>query len=212
MLKKSLLPLVALLAAAAGCSATDRGSVALTSLCFPPTPQDGVCSFSDTCDPVLADGELWVDLVTSGGSLIYPVELSNMRPDNSDGALRTNTNTATFERFDLEYQAAGLSIAPASWNQTFKVPTDGTTVAVIELIPTVVGQALAAALPAGPTAMVIQVKGHGHYLDGTSFDTAWFPVSVRVYKGVVGSYTCPTGKTLQGICPQDGQTAVASCQ
>jgi hypothetical protein len=217
MTRKLLIPALAALALAsvAGCGVQNRGSVQLTQLCFPPTPNsDGSCSVSATCDQVLADGHLFVDLATSGGTLEYPIQVDNQREDNTDSASgRTNTNNATVERFDMKYEAPGFSLPSGSASQTASVPTSGSTVVVVSLIPASVGAALAAALPGGPTEVIVKVKGHGRYGDDTEFDTGEFAVPVAISKGLVGPYACADAEqTLVAVCPQQGQTATVLCE
>lgn len=219
MIRRTLVPLLAaaaLVAGAGGCGRDNRGSVAFKSLCFPPTPDTttGACPLQATCTAVLANGALWVDLATSGNTLEYPIQIDNERPDNTDvSSGRTNSNYALIERFDLKYQAKGFTLPAASSSQTVNVPSAGSTVAEVELIPATAGAALAAALPAGPTDLTIEVTAHGRYGDDTQFDTAPFQVPVSVTQGLIGPITCvDTTKKLIGVCPQQGQTAVASCQ
>lgn len=219
MTRRTLASTVAAAALAAltvGCGRDNRGSVAFAALCFPPTPDQttGSCPLAATCTSVLASGALWVDLVTSGHTLQYPIQIDNERPDNTDLASgRTNTNYAVIERFDLKYQASGYSLPPASSGQTVTVPAAGSTVAEVFLIPAVAGAVLAAALPAGPVDLTIIVTAHGRYGDDTQFDTAPFPVHASVTQGLIGPLGCvDSTKKLIGVCPQQGQTAVAACQ
>ena len=231
MIRRLLSPVLVLaLAVATGCGRADRGSVRFEALCFPPTPDaNGNCPFtSGTCDAVLADGHLFVDLTTSGETkcpaplldptqcmtLEYPIQIDNLRPNNSDNTVgRTNTNNAFIDRFDMRYEAPGFATLSASVNQSVMVPAAGSTVAVVTLIPASAGKAIADALPAGPTEGVIHVKAHGRYGDDTEFDTAEFSVPVAVSQGVIGPFACAdTTKKLAGVCPQQGQTAVALCQ
>ncbi len=209
-----LLAGVALVSGAGGCGRDNRGSVALTALCFPLAPDTtGSCPMDAKCGQVLANGALFVDLQTSGFTLQYPIQLDNQRPDNTDLASgRTNTNFALVERFDMKYLATGFSLPAATASQTVTVPSNGSTVAMVELIPFSVGQVLAAALPAGPTDVIVKVSAHGRYGDDTQFDTADYSVPVSVTQGLVGPFTCAAGKVLVGVCPQQGQTAVTLCQ
>jgi hypothetical protein len=217
MTRKLLIPalVILVLAGVSGCGVQNRGSVQLTELCFPPTPDsNGLCAFSSgTCSQVLADGHLFVDLVTSGGTLEYPIQVDNQRQDNSDTASgRTNTNNAFIERFDMRYEAPGFSPSSASFNQAATVPTGGSTVVVVTLIPFSAGGALATVFPDGPTEAVIKVKAHGRYGDDSEFDTAEFAVPVAISKGVVREYTCSDSTKKIAVCPQQGQTAVTVCQ
>ncbi len=216
MTRRLLLPALATVAlAGAGCTVQNHGSVQLSALCFPPTPDatTGVCAYSSgSCDQVLADGHLSVDLVTSGGTLQYPIQVDNMRKDNSDSNGRTNTNNAFIERFDMEYEAPGLGTMSASVNQSATVLTSGSTVVVVTLVPATAGEELAKVLPADRTTEgIIKVKAHGRYGDDTEFDTAEYVVPVTASHNGQGAVTCTdTTKTLHA-CPQPGQTAVYSC-
>jgi hypothetical protein len=221
MTRRSVIAALAALALA-GCRATSHGSVDITELCFPPTPDDGgACAFDEgTCSAVLADGSLRVDLLTRAAAIAagesnyleYPLQIDNFREDNSDATGRTNTNFFIVERFDMKYEAQGLALGSASTPFQGRVEAGGAIVAVANLIPKSAGDAMAAALPAEPTDVIIKVKAHGHFGDDTAFDTAEFqiPVSVRQQGGLV--WGCATGKTLTGVCPQQGQTAVAGCK
>jgi hypothetical protein len=220
MTRRLLIPAFAcLVVGMTGCSRSNRDSVQLSALCFPPTPDtNGLCAFSSgTCSQVLANGHLFVDLAVSpGGTLEYPIQIDNLRVDNSDTtAGRTNSNTAFVEQFDMRYVATGLNVPAASVNAAHTVPTSGSTVAVVTLIPSSVAAALSPVLPAGGAEMLIDVKARGHYADGTEFDTAEFPVPVTITQGdprILAEFTCPTGTTSQS-CPQIGQTAVTTkCQ
>ena len=83
--------LIALLLAAAATGCVDNNaSVRISAACFPPTPNDdGSCSYPSTCDSVMLDN-LWVDpsYAPTGGTLVWPFQVDNQRPDNatSDGA------------------------------------------------------------------------------------------------------------------------------
>jgi hypothetical protein len=216
MKRRLLVPVLAgVVAAMVGCIRSNRESVQLSALCFPPTPDaNGNCIFSaGKCDSVLADGHLSVDLVASGGTLEYPIQVDNERVDNSDPATgRTNTNNAFIERFEMQYEAPGFPVVSTSVNQAATVPVAGSTVVVVTLIPVTAGAVIAGNLPAGPTEGIIKVKAHGRYGDDTEFDTADYSVPVAVSVGVFGPTTCPAPKILVGICPQNGQTSVALCQ
>jgi hypothetical protein len=201
-------------AVASGCSVDHRGAVALTRLCFPPTPgADGSCTLAATCDQVLASGRLFVDLATSGGTLLYPIQIDNQRLATSDSETgRVDTAQAFVERFEMRYEMQGLSFPNAFANQAVSVPTGGSTVAMVRLIPPGAFVPTSGAVPAGPTSAIIHVKAHGTYGDNQSFETAEYSVPVDVSVGVVGGFGCPAGQSLAAVCPQDGQTASVLCQ
>ncbi len=211
MTRKLLIPaLAALLAVAAGCGVSNRGSVQLDQLCANPTPAADGCKFSSgKCDLVNAIGVLGVDLALTGNTLLYPIQIDNQRLDNTDtGSGATNTNNATIERFDMRYEAPGVKLS-ASSVQTAFVPTSGSTVVVVVLIPSNAGAALAGAIGSGPTDAVIHVKAHGRYGDDTEFDTGEFAVPISIVSGT-SPFTCAAGKT-PACCPQDGQSASCAC-
>lgn len=207
-------PALAALALAAtglvGCGVDNYGTVQLTRICFPPEPTASGCSYSANCNPVLASGHVWADLTYTQGTLVYPIEIMNQRLDNTD-ELRTNTNIALVERFDMRYLNAstGAFLAGASYSQSIKVETTSSSVALVELIPGAVGATLP--LPANPAEILIMVKGHGHYLDGTTFDTAEFEVPASLQRGGYTPSACATAGQSLFACPQLGQSAVSKC-
>ncbi|GEJ55633.1 hypothetical protein [Anaeromyxobacter diazotrophicus] len=210
-----LLAALGLAAGVAGCGRDNRGSVAMTAMCFPSTPDSttGACSLQATCTAVLANGALWVNLGTTGGTLEYPIQIDNERPNNADvPSGRTNTAYAIIERFDMKYQATGFTLPSAFASQTVTVPASGTTVAEVQLIPAATGVALAAVLPAGPTDVLVEVSAHGRYGDDSPFDTAPYQVPVSVTVGPPGPLiTCTNSSGIVSIrpaCPQQGQTSV----
>jgi hypothetical protein len=198
----------------ASCGRSNRGSVELTELCANPTPTTAGCVFpSATCGQVNAGGFIGVDLALTGGTLLYPIQIDNQRQDNSDSASgRTNTNSALIERFDMRYEGVGVKLS-ASFSQTATVPTAGSTVVVVALIPSNAGVELAGAIGSGPVNAIIHVKAHGRYGDDTEFDTAEFPVPVILTQVGTSPFACTgtnAGKTA-ACCPQNGQTAACAC-
>jgi hypothetical protein len=208
----SILALASAVAAMLGCVRSNHGSVQLSELCANPTPTTDGCVFSaGTCGQVNADGFLRADLTLTKNTLLYPIQIDNQRPDNSDlTAGRTNTNNAFIERFDMTYTAPGVNLT-ASFPQSATVPAAGSTVVVVALIPSNAGLALAPATTSGPVTVAINVKAHGRYGDDTEFDTAEF--SIPVILSPLSSFACTgtnAGKT-PACCPQDGQTAACTC-
>jgi hypothetical protein len=195
--------------AVAGCGRDNGGAVALKALCFPPTPDTttGTCSYPATCTALWASGALGVD-TAAAPSLVWPIQIDNERPSSADvGSNRTDTAYAVVDRFEIRYAAAGASPPSVSSAQTVYVPSAGSTVAVVAIIPDT--SAIAGAV-AGTTAMTAYVKAHGYYGDGSQFDTPEFPVPVTVSSGTFAGFAC-TAPKLPLSCPQAGQSAVATC-
>jgi hypothetical protein len=214
MKRTILIPALVCVASIVSCGRSDHGSVLLSALCANPTPNQDGCEFSaGSCNRVNADGFLNVDLAVTQGTLLAPIQIDNLRLDNSDVTTgRTNTNTAIIERFDMRYDVPGVKLS-ASFAQTATVPTGGSTVVVVALIPPSAGATIAGAIGAGPANAVIHVKAHGRYADDTQFDTAEYAVPAIVINGGSTPFACTgtnSGKT-PACCPQDGQTAACTC-
>ena len=145
-----------------GCTVQNLGAVQVAAMCYPTAD----CTFAATCTNSDALGAPYVDLLTTGGTLLYPFEFDNQRLNNANATSGlTNTNDAVIEKFEMSYQAAGVSLPSATSPQFVVVPAAGTTVAAVILIPEVAGTALAAALPATPTEVIVHFKAAGHYED-----------------------------------------------
>jgi hypothetical protein len=221
MTRRLLIPaLASVVAAMLGCVRSNHGSVQLSDLCTNPTPTTGGCAFSaGTCGQVNAEGFLKADLALTGNTLLYPIQIDNQRPDNSDlTAGRTNTNNAFIERFDMRYTGPGVNLT-ASFPQSATVPSAGSVVVVVALIPSNAGAALASAIGSGPVTVAINVKAHGRYGDDTEFDTAEFSIPATLSQGTAVPFACTgtnAGKT-PACCPDNGtatkggQTSACTC-
>lgn len=206
----SKLLLSALAAASlAGCMVQDDSTVKIGNLCAPTDD----CTFADTCDAIAMDGRLAVDLLTTGNTLEFPIQIDNQLPDNADVVNgRVNTNDARIERLELRYQASGFAIPRVVSNETHVVPAEGSTVIMAHLIPPAAGAALRAALPAGPVEVMIFMKAVGQYGSGHEFETGEYPISVDVtQQGFVQGCADPA-QTITLACPQLGQTAAVVCE
>ena len=221
MTRRSLISVLAsvplvLAAGALGCTRSNLGTLEFGSICAPTDD----CTFSATCDLVDMSGQLWVDLAymlnhNMQGTLAYPIELFNQRPNNENlEAGLVNTNDATIDRFEMRYEASGSTIPGATSRQTITVPADGSTVAMVVLIPPASSASAAlAALPAG-TVVTVKLKARGHYHDGTDFETGELPVPVELRNGAFTGYACVDAtQTVTSICPGNaGQKVNAVCE
>jgi hypothetical protein len=209
--------LIALLlaAAAAGC-VDNNGSVRISSACFPPTPNDdGSCSYPAACESVMM-GNLWVDTtyVPTGGTLYWPFQADNQRPDNGARDGGTNTATAFITGFKISYTSAVVSLPDANLDDTTRtVEAQGSTVLSIPVIPA----GIAALLSANPGLLAqvrAEIRAKGHYGDGQDFETGPFSVVVNVENGGWLGVSCPDPAAPNpiGMCPQPGQTGVVLCK
>jgi len=209
-----------LLLATAGCI-DNNASVRLTAACFPPSPNDdGSCSYPSTCDSVMM-GNLWVDTTyaPTGGTLFWPFQADNLRPDNSGRDGGTNTATAFITGFKIKYtvlQATpAISIPDVTLADTTRtVEPIGSTVLSIPVIPSSVATLLSGTGLGSLLAEVrAEIRATGHYADGTSIETGPFSVVVNIQNGSWAPSVCadPT-QHIVGYCPQAGQTSVTACK
>jgi len=209
--------LIALLlaAAAAGCTVDNNASVRIAAACFPPTPNDdGSCSYPSTCDSVMLDN-LWVDpsWAPTGGTLVWPFQVDNQRPDNSNNDGRTNTATAFITGFKIAYTSSAISLPEVTIDYTTRtIESESAQVLSIPVVPLSVATQLTA-IPGGFGTMRAEIRATGHYGDGTSIETGPFSVVVVVQNGgwTGGSCTDAT-QSVVGYCPQEGQTGLPLCK
>jgi hypothetical protein len=209
--------LIALLlaATAAGCAVENNYSVVISSVCYPPTPTTSGCSYPATCSATLV-GNPWVDTTyaLTGGTLYLPFQIDNQRPDNAAGREGgVNTADARVTGFKLKYFSNVVAIPALSvdWT-TLTVPSIGSAVTLIPVVPLAVAAQLAAS-PGLRTDIRVEIRATGTYNDGQKFESGPFSMVVDVLNGVGSGVFCPTTTpTLVGVCPQAGQTAVPLCQ
>lgn len=199
--------LLMLVASAFGCLRSNQSTIVIGALCYPTDS----CEFSSTCDKVWMTGSLSVDL-TVGNGLVFPMELDNQRSDNSGTNDGVNTNAAVVDRFDMRYQVAGRVVATAFSQQSIVIPTDGSTVAGIWLIPAGSDAATALATLAADTVVTVLLKARGSFHDGTSFETGEHPIPVTLANGKFTGYPCTADQKVT-ICPPNvGQSANVKCE
>jgi len=211
-----LIAIACLAAALSGCIDNDA-SVRMFGLCFPPEPNaSGTCAYPATCDSLLL-GELFVDLASTGGTFVLPVQVDNQRPDNGDRAGGTNTATAWIEEYTVDYALSAGAVASITFPAPARHPVQaaGSTVVVIPFIPAVRGVDIEALVPAAPLSLRVkaELRAKGHFGDGSSFETGPFTVNVTAFSGAYVRPACPIDTpTFAGACPQEGQTSVFLCQ
>jgi len=204
-----------LLAAATGCI-DNNASVLISAPCYPPVPNDdGSCSYPATCDTVLM-GNLWVDttFAPTGGTLEWPFQIDNQRPDNGEREGGVNTATAFITGYDLKYFSSTISVPDTSviWT-THTVKPGSSQVVSIPVVPPAVAAVLAAT-PGLLAELRVEVRATGHYADGQDIKTGPFSVVVSVENGRGRGGYCPdpAAPTIIGQCPQPGQTSLTLCQ
>jgi hypothetical protein len=215
------------------CTTKNDASVELAAVCG--FPDDATkCTFSSTCDTILM-ARPWVATRVSAlapndtqNGLDLPIQINNRMKSNADpGTFRLNTHDFTAEELRLSYSSSpAISIPSRSWPVNAYVPAEGSTVAMLKLIPpetmAVIDAANLPALTAGPFApnahLEITLKLYGHTRDGSNIETEEWTVPVDVYDVDVPAArvfdpTCPgTTSTVTGVCPHTGQSASVSCQ
>jgi hypothetical protein len=205
-----------LLVAAVGCSVDNSASVRLAAVCFPPEPSEtGTCAYSATCAAVwLSNLSVDPTYVPTGGTLYWPLQVDNQRPSNStpDGA--TNTATAYITGYKIAYTSTAVSIPKVTVDDTTRtVPSAGSTVVMVPVIPLGVATLLAAT-PGLLAEVGAEIRATGHYADGTTFETGPFSVQVNVVNGAWGAgATCADPlQHVTGYCPQPGQSSIYACK
>jgi hypothetical protein len=141
------------------------------------------------------------------------MQVDNQRPSNAtpDGA--TNTATAFITGFKIAYTSSTVSIPEVTVADTTRtIPSGGSTVLTVPVIPTTV-----ATLLAGTSGLLADIRAEiratGHYGDGTTFETGPFSVQVTSRNGGWSGATCADPlQVVTGYCPQPGQSAVYACK
>ena len=204
-----------LLVAAAGCTVDNNASLRISAACFPPAPSDdGTCSYPATCDSKMLDN-LWVDTTYAPtlGTLFWPFQVDNLRPDNGDRDGGTNTAVAFITGYKISYTSSIVSIPSVTLDYTTQtVEAAGSAVIAIPVIP----PSVATSLAVNPLLLAdvrAEIRATGHYADGQTFETGPFSVVVVVVngRGAGGGCTDVT-QSVVAACPQLGQSAVPLCK
>ena len=214
-MKTRILPLAALAAALAGCVQENEASIQFYAVCYPPEPDatTGACVYPESCEAV-ALGTFWADVsaVSAVAGAVAPVEIRNQLFSNADDSVgRVNTNIAYIEQFRLEFVLPGGAMLPEEWvDANVTVPTSGSTVALVPVLPAYTASVIGALIGTGSAHLVVNVRAAGVYADERTFETGPFKVPVDVCNGC---YTAPgCGLTALFACPQEGQYAFYACQ
>jgi hypothetical protein len=210
----------AVLALGLSACAAEFSPVGIYQVCSPPTPDttSGACLYPATCDVGLA-GTAVLDASTAIAigldAFRLPVQINNALTDNSAASSgRINTNDAYITSWEINY--AGTSLEPRNVNAGIRVPTAGSSGALLDLIPSA---SFAGLTPPGASTLsiVVNIRGHGHLDSQDSFTTAWFQIPVQVCNGCRSGPYCAPGSVLVS-CPSapfgadsPGQTATVSC-
>jgi hypothetical protein len=199
-----LLPVLAL----AGCMEDNNVSIQVYALCLPPDDQ---CVFSDTCDAQFI-GENVLDLSVSNSFWSFVEVHNNTQANDDTSAGRPNTRDAYVEEYSVEYDVNGGTAPPAVRRRVPSgpsiVPVEGTSVISVLPVPEDVGAVLGAA-----TQVVARVRLRGFLADQSTWETAEFPIPIRICTGCLGVPTCSDPAQFPVPCPQFGQSpATFSCQ
>jgi hypothetical protein len=203
-----------LLAAATGCI-DNNASLRLSAACFPPTPNtDGSCSYPTKCESVMM-GNLTVDPAfnATGGTLYWPFQADNQRPNNGDRYGATNTATAFITGFKISYTSTNVSIPDVTLDDTTRaVESESSTVLSIPVVPPSVANLLTT-VPGGFAEVRAEIRATGHYGDGTTIETGPFSVVISVDVNGWTPATCVDPlAVVVGYCPQPGQTSIPLCK
>jgi hypothetical protein len=198
------LPVLAL----AGCQEKVPASVQIQAQCVPSDD----CTFAETCGAQYI-GFTTLDVGASALDRLWLVfQVGNVAEDTADPDTgRANTADAHIDQAVVEYEGIALPRQVLSLG-ALRVPAEGTSVITVEVIPDALNAAstLAAFAPTpDPREMLAILRLRGYFDDGSRFETAEYPIAVRICTGCVG-VVCAGGAT----CPpaSDGQLPIACAQ
>lgn len=227
-MKTRALTVLLLALVATGCR-ENLGSVAPFGVCGFPDDAEA-CEMEPTCARYLADrpGVFLIDSLGFDNELLLWIQWNNQMPDNSDATTgRTNTNTFYIEEYEIAFTTTARTAADAVPPLAAitiptvtvpalapPVPTEGSTVSQVSVIPVEIGQYLQALLPdSGPAIVIAEVKAIGRLGDDSRFESGTIKIPVEVYNAQFPGWGCPKdGEFVTAICPNDGQTASVACE
>jgi hypothetical protein len=138
------------------------------------------CTFSGKCDAFELGNPLIDTGTASDKALQTFMQFENQAPDNSQKDIyRTNTNDAHLDEAVVEY--SGAFSGKAVFGMRGDVPAGGTSVAEVDLVPHFVGTVLPNYTSYEEVIATLRVRGH--FDDGTSFETAEYPVTINLCSG-----------------------------
>lgn len=205
----------ALLLALSGCAAAEFSAVSFDSICTAPAPDSTTfaCVYAATCESTLV-GRPVLDAATAQVNFRLPIQIDNALTDNTTSA-GLNTNGAIIQDLEITY-GGGPYVAPWTTRVNIRIPTSGTTVYEVPLIPVQYFSTLKPSTPAAVTDLLVNVRAHGIFDSQNSFTTAWFAIPVNVCNGCLSAPYCLTGTLVS--CPaaaagavSPGQTASWAC-
>jgi hypothetical protein len=169
----------------------------IQSICMP----NDTCEFKDTCDMQYIGFPTLDTSASATDALWLLLQVENQTPDNENvDAGRLNTRDAHIDESTVEYEGPAIPKQVQAVN--YLVPAESHAVVSVMAIPPGFEGVLD---PYGATTtgrqMLAKIRLRGYWDDGTRFETAEFPVGVKICSGCVG--TCPLPLT----CPpnSDGQ-------
>lgn len=206
---KIRIPALLALASAAllACEQENHAGPEFVAICANPDPDAGGCTYASTCDAVALFNYAYDPFVAD--DLLVPIEFSNPLLDNSDPSSgRVNTNDAFIQQWRFEYlaPATGAVVMTARFDQALTVPTEGTTVGLVPVIPESL-RAWAQALVG--VDLVVNVRAAGRYADDRYFETGPFRVPVGI--GFAAPAISCTAPAVPRACPQLGQSGTYAC-
>jgi hypothetical protein len=180
------IPLVAL--ASLGACRDNSASLQIQAMCFPTSD----CTFSTTCDNTFMGTPILdptvVNSTASGGlTLVFQVENQTLATEDPDSGLR-NTHDAQIDQIQVEYD--GPAIPRQVLGTNVWVPAERTQLVVIPAIPPGYTTQLAAYGSALGREMTARVRLSGFWYDGSRFETAEFPIAVRICNGCIAADVC----------------------
>jgi hypothetical protein len=226
------LALAAGLAALAACTVPNDASVRVLGMCYPPDPTaGGLCSYPTKCTSFLlggVEGDVASDAID--GPLIWPVQLDNQRTTTENTSGARDTATAHIEGFKIHYSFSGLAAVRGVPDVDVAISDQpilagGSAVAIAPVIPAAVGTFLYGQMADLDTVnFEAELKAHGRYGDGTTFETGPFKVVGRLGRNTIpapfntsaaGSPVCAAMDATKPVyvasCPQPRQTSTIRC-
>jgi hypothetical protein len=195
---KTRVLLVLTLALAACAGPNESSAVSFDSVCA----LTSSCTFAAKCDAQYI-GVFQFD-ASAATEFWMPVQMSNRLPSitNTDTGQVSNQN-AHVTRFDITY--TNFPLASASWSTNQLVPSNGTAVIGVEVVPP---QAALLPAPAAAVQVLAKVVAHGFFDSGAAFETGEFPVAFTYCDGclavpVCGAGTPPVGCGSYGTSPSN---------
>ncbi len=220
MTPRALASLLAALALA-GCTVDTSPTLFLAGICGTPDDPAACLAPAGQCDTYL-NGQLhtYESVLTAGGAydnfLTAVAEVNNQATDNSDAGIgRVNTRDAIIESAKISYSSPGLAISPVEARDLFTpVRAAGTSTIFLPVMSSATVQQIVGLMPALTTSVdvIAHLKLAGHYVDGTTFETATFDIPSRVINAQFDATTpCADPTQVRVFCYYPGMTGNSAC-